>query len=102
DGDIQRMQELAVAFPERTVHVADLPYRLASPAVTSDAERNTALWWDEDRSTLLAWAVWQSPWLTLDYAVHPEHAARLGGGVLAWAETRFAELARERGTRLRF
>ena len=27
------MRRLAGAFPERTVHVTDLPYRLASPAL---------------------------------------------------------------------
>jgi mycothiol synthase len=94
------MQALAAAFPGRTVHVADLPYRLASPALVSDPERDTALWWTADGSALVAWAVWQTPWVTLDYAVHPEHASGVGGALLAWAEARFAALARERGTRL--
>lgn len=96
------MQGLATAFPERTVHVTDLPYRLASPALHDAPERDTALWFGGDGETLLAWAVWQQPWITLDYAMHPAYARELGPQVFAWAAARCAALSAAQGRRLRY
>jgi ribosomal protein S18 acetylase RimI-like enzyme len=100
--DLRRMQGLATAFPERTVHVTDLPYRLASPALSDAPERDTALWFGDDGETLLAWAAWQQPWITLDFAVRPASARELGPHVLAWATARFEAQSAARGRRLRY
>ena len=92
--DVRRMQALAVAFPKHTVHVTDLPYRLASPALHDDPARDTALWVDGE--DLVAWGVWQSPWGKLDYAIEPAASAGLAPDVLRWGEARAQALAQER------
>lgn len=94
DDDVRRMQALAVAFPQHTVHVTDLPYRLASPALHDDPARDTALW--VDGADLVAWAVWQSPWGKFDYAIRPADVAGLAPEVVRWGEARARALARER------
>ena len=94
DGDARRMQALAVAFPQHTVHVSDLPYRLASPALHDDPAHDTALWVDGE--DLVAWAVWQSPWGKLDYAIRPDSAVAVAPDVFRWGEARVRVLALER------
>jgi mycothiol synthase len=63
----------------------DLPYRLSSWAL--DDPDNVGLWVD-DAGSLLAWAVMQTPFWTIDYVCHPNIDAHLHGEVLAWADHR--------------
>ena len=82
-ADKAAMLALAQATRADNVHVIDLPYRLASWAL--DNPENVGLWEDGD-GQLLAWAVLQTPFWTLDYVYSP--AARdlgLGPAILTWA-----------------
>ena len=72
-----------------SVHVADLPYRLSSWAF--DDPQNVALWVTID-GRLRAWAVMQTPWWTIDYALHPQADPGLHRQVLAWADQRARQL----------
>ncbi len=95
DGaDVQRMIALVHAFPAKHPHCIDLPYRLCSPSV--DVPKDVRLW-ENDHDALLAWAVWQQPWITLDYAVQPEAPSETGPAIIAWAVERFREMARGHG-----
>lgn len=85
EQDKLQMSALARLGAENTLHVVDLPYRLSSWAL-NDPE-NVGLWRDENQN-LLAWAVLQTPFWAIDYALHPEHEARLHPEILAWAEQR--------------
>jgi len=62
-GDTGRMIRLAGELRTGTIHVTDLPYRLSSWAL--DDPLNVALWEDE-RNRLLAWAVMQTPFWSVD------------------------------------
>ncbi len=86
--DRQRMLALAQLCPAENVHVVDLPYRLSSWAF--DSADNVALW--EDADTLLGWAVAQSPFWALDYALHPAAPPELHEAVLAWGGARAGQL----------
>lgn len=80
------MLALVHTDPGEHLHVVDLPYRLSSWAF--DHPENIALWTDpQDR--LMAWAVLQPPFGTIDYAYHPALAATdLQQQILAWADHR--------------
>ena len=78
---LARMAGRVYAHPAQAFHVADLPYRLSSPALETAV--NGQLWAAAD-GTLLGWAVYQPPWGTLDYAVHPAAGADLEDAILAW------------------
>jgi ribosomal protein S18 acetylase RimI-like enzyme len=84
------MLALVHAAPDRDLHVIDLPYRLCSPSVQERA--NTCLWEDAD-GTLVGWAVWQQPWITLDSATRPDAEAALMPVILDWAIARFRQMA---------
>lgn len=79
------MSALARQFPQDNLHVVDLPYRFSSWAF--DDPENVALWFDENQR-LIAWAVMQSPFWTIDYVCHPEAARDLHPEILAWADER--------------
>ena len=83
--DQQRMLALARQFPAGNLHVADLPYRLSSWAF--DDPDNASLWVDE-RQQLVAWAVLQTPFWAIDYAIHPDVERALHRDILAWADGR--------------
>lgn len=85
DQDKYQMSALARQCFENNLHVVDLPYRLSSWAL--DNPENVALWFDENQE-LVAWAVLQSPFWTIDYVCHPEHEADLHRDILAWADQR--------------
>ncbi|MFN8400332.1 MAG: GNAT family N-acetyltransferase [Anaerolineales bacterium] len=85
DQDKYQMSALARQCFENNLHVVDLPYRLSSWAL--DNPENVALWFDENQE-LVAWAVLQSPFWTIDYVCHPEHEADLHQEMLAWADQR--------------
>jgi mycothiol synthase len=87
--DRQRMVALARVFPDETIHLADLPYRLSSWAL--DDPNNVALWTDIE-DNLVAWAVMQTPFWTVDYAYAPGSAPDLHRRILAWADERARQL----------
>src|SRR5687768_17359439 len=100
--DLQRMHALALAHPESTLHAIDLPYRLCSPALHNDPKRDIRLWEDAD-GNLAAWAVWQQPFITLDFAYDPKwHSANITEKIMEWAVSRFEEIATSRGQRLSY
>ena len=84
EADKLAMLDLVRAYPAGNLHIADLPYRLSSWAF--DYPENVGLWVN-DQDQLVAWAVLQTPFWTIDYAFHS--AARdLNPLFLAWADQR--------------
>ncbi|MCE7984771.1 MAG: GNAT family N-acetyltransferase [Caldilinea sp. CFX5] len=81
--DQERMMALVRAHPQENFHLIDLPYRFSSWAF--DNPDNVALWEDE-QGELLAWAVLQTPFWTIDYAYHPTVPAATHPQILAWAD----------------
>lgn len=84
------MIALAQASPDDHLHVVDLPYRLSSWGL--DDPGNAALWVDPS-GNLVAWAVLQTPFWTIDYAIHPETEQSLHQPILDWAGRRATEVA---------
>jgi mycothiol synthase len=82
----EKMQMLSLAkqYAEENLHVGDLLYRLGSWALDDPA--NVALWFDQDE--LVAWAVLQTPWWTIDYVCAPDYISRLHREIIAWADER--------------
>jgi ribosomal protein S18 acetylase RimI-like enzyme len=71
------------------LHPIDLPYRLSSWAF--DYPENVGLWVNEvnESQQLIAWAVLQSPFWTIDYAWHPALApADIHSTILDWADVK--------------
>jgi ribosomal protein S18 acetylase RimI-like enzyme len=85
EADKIRMAALSSECAEQNPHVIDLPYRLSSWAL--DDPENTQLWFDE-KGELLAWAVLQTPFWTVDYACQPQVENDLHARLLAWADRR--------------
>lgn len=83
-ADVQAMSALAAAFPADNLHIVDLPYRCSSWAL--DDPNNVGLWIDAE-GQLLAWAVMQTPFWTVDYACHPD-ALYLLPRILTWVDHR--------------
>jgi hypothetical protein len=83
--DLQVMIELARVSPTDNLHVIDLPYRVSSWA--SDDPANVGLWVNAE-DQLLAWAVMQTPFWTIDCACHPDAEPKLHRHLLAWADHR--------------
>jgi ribosomal protein S18 acetylase RimI-like enzyme len=84
-ADWAHMKAVVDARPSEHLHVVDLPYRLCSWAF--DESANCSLW--EDASgQVLAWAVLQSPFWSIDYALHPLAPANTLDNILAWADQR--------------
>jgi len=79
------MMALAQLAPRENLHVIDLPYRLSSWAL--DHPGNVGLWVNAG-GQLLAWAVLQTPFWTIDYVSHPDADEGLHRRVLAWADAR--------------
>ncbi len=93
--DLSLLLALAGQFPSDHLHVIDLPYRLSSWACQNPG--NTNLWFDED-GKLLAWAVLNTPFWTLDYVCSPVADPDLYPQILNWAgERAFALLGTEYG-----
>jgi mycothiol synthase len=84
-ADIEAMGALARAFPGDHLHVVDLPYRFSSWAI--DDPENVGLWAGDD-GQLVAWAVMQVPFWTIDHACHPQAGPELHRQVLDWADQR--------------
>ena len=75
---------LALARLADGIHAADMAYRLSSWAF--DCPDAVALW--EDSGEVIAWAVLQTPFWSLDYVVHPAAPPGTRAAVLAWADER--------------
>jgi len=85
EPDLRAMAALARAFPADHLRVIDLPWRLSSWALDNPA--NVALWVD-GTDQLMAWAVLQAPFWTIDYTIHPGAPAGLHAQLLTWADAR--------------
>lgn len=94
ETDKQRMLALVHADPGQHLHVIDLPYRLSSWAF--DHPENIALWTDR-QERLMAWAVLQPPFWTIDYAYHPTLSVLgEGDGTLRyWRDVHWQYFSRE-------
>jgi hypothetical protein len=79
------MADLAASCAADHLHVTDLPYRLSSWAL--DEPENASLWFDENQQ-LVAWAVLQTPFWTVDIVCHPALAIQLHPQILTWADQR--------------
>lgn len=82
-ADQPKMAALVRAFPSENLHLVDLPYRFSSWAF--DHPANVRLWVDA-AGQLIAWAVLQTPFWTLDYALHPQAGGQIHRQILAWAD----------------
>ena len=85
EHDKYLMSALARQFAENNLHVIDLPYRLSSWAF--DNPENIRLWLDENQQ-LVAWAILQTPFWTIDYVCHPGTELSLHQEILSWADQR--------------
>ena len=83
--DLREMIQLAREFQEENLHVTDLPYRLSSWAL--DEPENIGLWTDEN-DRLIAWAVMQTPFWTIDYVLRPDIESVLHPQVFGWVDQR--------------
>ena len=90
--DQPRMAALVHADLAANLRVCDLPYRLSSWAF--DYADNVGLWVD-DKGALVAWAVLQTPFWTIDCTLHPDAPSSVHQSILAWADQRAGEV---RGT----
>lgn len=97
--DLNAIYGMTATLPS-ALHLADLPWRLASPPARNPSR--TRLWETSD-GTLTAWAILQSPWHCLDFEVRPgPQREELERTVLARAVERLAADATSRGTALPF
>ncbi|NOT06381.1 MAG: hypothetical protein HOP27_17450 [Anaerolineales bacterium] len=85
ESDKYQMSALARQLSGDTLHVIDLAYRLSSWAL--DDPDNVGLWFD-DKQQLVAWAVLQTPWWTIDYVYDSAVGSNLHQEILAWADCR--------------
>lgn len=83
--DHHLMMALAHTDPSANLHVTDLPYRLSSWAF--DHAENIGLWVNE-ADQLVAWAVLQTPFWAIDYALRSDAPAQLHQHLLQWVDQR--------------
>ncbi len=84
------MAAVVEAQPDGHLHRVDLPYRLCSWAFDDPA--NAALW--EDAAGMVrAWAVLQTPFWSIDYALDPAAPTDTLQALLAWADRRARAVA---------
>ncbi len=83
DADWPQMKAVVDARPSEHLHVVDLPYRFCSWAF--DQPANCSLWEDAD-GRVVAWAVFQSPFWSIDYAIHPLAPPNTLHTILAWVD----------------
>src|SRR5690348_12998581 len=88
ETDRARIMALVRARAGETLHVADLPYRLASPSAHTDEDARV---WEDGRGDLVAFAVVQLAWGTLDYFIRPDaRGGEIEDGLMTWALGRFS------------
>lgn len=93
--DRARIMALVRAHASENVHIADLPYRLASPSASSEEDARV---WEDARGDLVAFAIAQSPWGTLDFFIRPDaRGAEIEDELMTWALARFQRLTDLRG-----
>jgi len=85
ESDKILMSALARQYRGDHLHVIDLPYRFSSWAF--DDPENVGLWFDE-QGQLVAWAVLQTPFWTMDTVCQPAADENLYPEILAWADRR--------------
>src|SRR5215468_7203210 len=91
-SDWQTIATLIASDP-KFHHPIDFPWRLCS--TTLEDSRNAAIWEDEN-GQMRIFAALQFPWLTLDYAIHPDiYSWEVESQVLDWGETRLQQIAAE-------
>jgi ribosomal protein S18 acetylase RimI-like enzyme len=99
EADRRRMHALALAFPDQTLHVADLPYRLCASPLRTVPYDDVALWEDE-AGNLVGFGVIQYQ-MMLDVAIDPRaRDAGIEPRLLEWAVGRFERIAAGRSQRL--
>jgi mycothiol synthase len=89
EEDKGRMVALARETQAENIHIIDLPYRLSSWAL--DEPDNVGLWVDE-HGQLVAWAVLQTPFWTIDYVLRPGTDNDLHRQILRWADKRAQDM----------
>jgi mycothiol synthase len=89
EKDQREMIQLAKETQAENIHVIDLPYRLSSWAL--DEPDNVGLWVNE-HAQLVAWAVMQTPFWTIDYVFKPNTESGLHSQILSWADKRAHDL----------
>lgn len=92
-NELHSIHQFALQQPEICFHVVDMAYRLCSPAA-QDFD-NVRIWVNE-HDKLVAFAVVQLPFSTLDYAVLPQYEY-LTDAIFQWATGRLEEVAKRRG-----
>lgn len=85
EPDKSQMAALARECFGDNLHVIDLPYRLSSWAL--DDPENIGLWFNEGPQ-LVAWAVLQAPFWTVDIVLDPRVEQSLYQDILDWADRR--------------
>ncbi len=91
ESDKKAMANVVRASQADNLHVVDLPYRLSSWAF--DTPENIRLWHDKN-GALLAWAVMQTPFWTIDYAYSPKIDGNIHQHILTWADHRAKEIVK--------
>jgi len=86
ESEVLAMMAVSSLSREGNLHVCDLPYRLSSPAL--DNPDNVGLWFASTTGALLGWAVMQTPFWAIDYAMHPDASPSLHRAILEWADGR--------------
>jgi ribosomal protein S18 acetylase RimI-like enzyme len=89
EADLSAMAKLANEFASENMHVADLPYRFSSWAM--DYPENIGLWFDGNEN-IVGWAVMQTPFWTIDYAVHPRVIGNVHSQILGWVDERAKQI----------
>ncbi|HEU5440827.1 MAG TPA: GNAT family N-acetyltransferase [Ktedonobacterales bacterium] len=93
-ADLKHITEMVYAHPTEALHLADLPYRLSSPSAFSADDTRI---WEDASGRLLAYAVVQQPWGTLDYFIRPSARERgIEPTLMDWALGRFQALTDDR------
>lgn len=85
ERDLADLYAFVSATPTFAVHLADLPWRLASPS----AQRGDRgqLWRNAD-GAIVAWSILQDEWACIDFAIRPDlRESGLGSDVLRWGVT---------------
>lgn len=80
--DIQYLIDLALLSRQNNFHLYDLTYRLSSWAM--DSAENGLLWFYDGQ--LVAWAILQTPFWSLDFVIHPTYEKDLLPIILEWAD----------------
>ena len=90
-----RVAALLNADPQHPhIHLVDMPFRITSTWQDRDCAFGI---WEKD-TTMVAWAVFQPPWRTLDYAIVPsERGSSLEEEVFAWGKEQMLAYAKRTG-----